>query len=429
MAEQNAYAILNLRKGADEQAVKQAYVELVKRYDPEKHTERFMVIQNAYERLRDPVKRAREDVFTYNYVRGEFAFTPDERTEEDAAEANARIASAEEQWRRDVQDPQIRAALIIEYMKRSFRHTQKKLWTEAIKDWAAVLQIDPTHQRAKNNLLFAYVYLGYYYALHELLDEAVQLWEKSLQMDPDNTAVIQNLALACERSGELDRAHRYWAETVRRWKLSLDQQPDDEYLRNCIIEVHKHHGGKALQSHPTAETKQEAVDQYREILKINPQDFDAQYNIANALLEDGKFDEAIEQLKGLNVQHPRNIEIVNLLGWAYLNAGKFEMAFGTWRRGLVQDPKNHTLRTSIITARMSVGKKLKEGGHYTQALVHFKELQKLMPNQWELHYEIADTLVRKGDRRTALSEFQRVLDLDPKNKLAKKAISDIRMRA
>ena len=339
MAEQNAYAILNLRKGADEQAVKQAYVELVKRYDPEKHTERFMVIQNAYERLRDPVKRAREDVFTYNYVRGEFGFTPDERAEEDAAEANARIAQAEEQWRKDVQSPQIRGTLVIEYMKRSFRHTQKKLWTEAIKDWAGVLQIDPTHQRAKSNLLFAYVYLGYYYALHDLLDEAVQLWEKSLQMDPDNTAVIHNLALASERSGALDRAHRYWAETVRRWKLLLDQQPDDDYLRNCIIEVHKHHGGKALQSHPTAETKQEAVDQYREILKINPEDFDAQYNIANALLEDGKFDEAIEQLKGLNTQHPRNIEIVNLLGWAYLNAGKFEMAFGTWRRGLVQDPE------------------------------------------------------------------------------------------
>jgi Flp pilus assembly protein TadD len=76
-----------------------------------------------------------------------------------------------------------------------------------------------------------------------------------------------------------------------------------------------------------------------------------------------------------------------------------------------------------------VGKKLKEGGLYTQALVHFKELQKLMPNAWELHYEIAETLMRKGDRRSALAEFQRVLELDPKNKLAKKAISDIKLRA
>ena len=56
-----------------------------------------------------------------------------------------------------------------------------------------------------------------------------------------------------------------------------------------------------------------------------------------------------------------------------------------------------------MRARLAVGKKLKEGGHYTQALVHFKELQRMMPNQWELHFEIADTLMRKGDRRSALS--------------------------
>ena len=79
MPEQNAYAVLNLRKGATEQEIKHAYVELVKRYDPEKHTERFMVIQNAYERLRDPEKRAKEDVFTYNYVKGEFMFRPRRR--------------------------------------------------------------------------------------------------------------------------------------------------------------------------------------------------------------------------------------------------------------------------------------------------------------------------------------------------------------
>ena len=60
-----------------------------------------------------------------------------------------------------------------------------------------------------------------------------------------------------------------------------------------------------------------------------------------------------------------------------------------------------------MRARLAVGKKLKESGLYTQALVHFKELQKMIPNQWELHFEIADTLLRKGDRRSALSEFQR----------------------
>lgn len=429
MADQSAYAILNLRKGASDQEIKYAYVEMVKRYDPEKHTERFMIIQNAYERLRDPKARAKEDVFTYNYVKGEFMFLPEERADEPLPDVQGRIRQLEEQLKNEPGSPAIKPALIANYMKRSFQHTQKKLWTEAIKDWVAVLQLDPTHQRAKHNLIFSYIYLGYYYALHDLNDEAIGLWEKSLQMNPENLEVIQNLAIATDRSGDRERSNRYWGETVKRWKGMLDKNPNDEYMRNCIIEVHKHHGGKALESAPTPETKQEAVEQFREILKINPSDFEAQYNICASLMEDMKFDEAIEELKKLQAQHPKNIEVVNLLGWSYLNAGKFEMAFNTWRRGMVLDAKSHMIKDSIMRARLAVGKKLKEGGHYTQALVHFKELQKLLPNQWELHAEIGDTLLRKGDRRSALLEFQKVLELDPKNKLAKKAISDIRLRA
>lgn len=429
MSQQNAYAVLNLRKGANEQEIKQAYVEMVKRYDPEKHTERFMIIQNAYERLRDPKKRAKEDAFTFNFARGEFNFTPEEREDEPLPDVLGRIRQLEEQYKNEPTNPAVKPALIANYMKRSFRHTQKKMWTEAMKDWIAVLNLDPTHQRAKNNLIFSYIYLGYYYALHDLFDEAIGLWEKSLQMDPDNGDVIHNMALATEKTGDRDKANRYWTEVLRRWKVQLDRDPNDEYTRNCMAEVHRHRGGKALESVPTPEAKQEAIEQYQEILKINPNDFEAQYNIASTLMEEMKFDQAIEQLKQLHTQHPKNLDILNLLGWAYLNAGKFEMAFNTWRRGMILDPKNHTIKDSLMRARLAVGKKLKEGGHYTQALVHFKELQKMLPNQWELHYEIGDTLMRKGDRRSALTEFQRVLDLDPKNKLAKKAISDIRLRA
>ena len=249
--EKSAYVILNLRKGATELEIKKAYVELVKQYDPERHTDMFMKIQDAYERLRDPIRRAHEDVFNFNYVTGDFSFQSEEKVEDALPELNQRVDTLTGQLRANPADQQVRSQLILELMKRSFRHAMKKQWTEAIKDWVGVLQADPTHQRAKSNLQFAYVYLGYYYAVHDLLDEAIDLWEKALQMDPDNLPVIHNLALATERAGQPEKAQRYWGETVRRWKTLLDRTPDDDYLKNCIIEVHKHHGGRALSSAPT----------------------------------------------------------------------------------------------------------------------------------------------------------------------------------
>ena len=81
MSKDNAYSILNVRKGADDSQIKESYLTLVKRYDPERHTDRFMVIQKAYEQLSDPAKRAREDILTYNPAKGRWDFLAEEKTE------------------------------------------------------------------------------------------------------------------------------------------------------------------------------------------------------------------------------------------------------------------------------------------------------------------------------------------------------------
>lgn len=429
MAEQNAYAVLNIRKGSTEKDIKQAHNELVKKFNPETQPERFMVIQKAYERLMDPEQRAKEDAFTYNYIESEFNWADDEKVEEPEAEIEGRIQKLQESISRGNQDPESRQQLIHALQRLSYQHAQKKQWTEAIGNWLTLLKLDQTHQRAKNNLMSAYRHLGYYYALHDLNDEAVRMWENVLKMDPDSTETVHNLALAADKLEDQQRSQRYWTETIKRWKEQLDQDPGNSYMQQCLVEVHRHHGGKALERVQTPETKEEAIESYRSVLRINPDDFDAQYNLAAAQMEERKFEDAIQLLKKLQMEHPRNLDIVNQLGWAYLNSGKFELAFNTWRRGMATDPQAYGIRDSVTRARMAVGKRLKENGHYTQALVHFKELIKLMPDAWEVYLEIADTMMRKGDKRTALVAFQKVLEYDPKNKQAKRAISDIRMRS
>jgi len=429
MAEQNAYAVLNIRKGSSDKEIKQAYVELVKKFDPERHPERFMQIQKAYERLLDPELRAKEDAFTFNYLEGNFDWAEDEKTEEDEAAIEERIRPLQQALESGHDDPQRRQQLIQEYQRLSHQHAQKKQWTEAVGDWLTVLKLDPTHQRAKNNLMSAYRHLGYYYALHDLMEDAVRMWENVLKMDPDSTETIHNLALATEKLEDNQRSQRYWQETIKRWRELLDQDPGNGYLQQCLVEVHRHHGGKALERVQTPETKEEAIESYRSVLRLNPDDYDAQYSLAAALMDERQFDEAIQILRKLQAENPRNLDIVNQLGWAYLNSGKFELAFTTWRRGMIADPNNYTIKDSVMRARMAVGKKLKESGHFTQALVHFKELMRLMPNSWEVYLEIADTMLRKGDSRSALAAYQKVVELDPKNKAAKRAISDIRMKS
>ena len=57
------YASLGVNRRADDDEIKRAYFEGVRRYPPEKDPERFKEIRAAYERIKSADKRAQTDLF------------------------------------------------------------------------------------------------------------------------------------------------------------------------------------------------------------------------------------------------------------------------------------------------------------------------------------------------------------------------------
>jgi curved DNA-binding protein CbpA len=53
------YAVLGVPEEADDEAIRQRYLELVRQFPPEQHPERFAAVRAAYERLRDVDRRVR----------------------------------------------------------------------------------------------------------------------------------------------------------------------------------------------------------------------------------------------------------------------------------------------------------------------------------------------------------------------------------
>jgi curved DNA-binding protein CbpA len=57
------YGVLGLPADSDDEMIRRRYLELVRRFSPEHHPERFAAIRAAYERLRDLDTRLRYRLF------------------------------------------------------------------------------------------------------------------------------------------------------------------------------------------------------------------------------------------------------------------------------------------------------------------------------------------------------------------------------
>ncbi len=427
MAEVSAYQILKVKKSSSEYEIKKAFAGLVKKYDNENYPEEFSKINKAYKTLLDPGKRAREDIFTFNEAKGEFIFSPEDQTEINETTLIGEIKNLSEKFKSSEITDAENKELKLKLMQLSYRKVSKKLWREAINCWQKILEIDPTDLKAKRNLIHSYNALGYAYATHNLFKDAATLWENSIKMNPDDPQIIHNLAIIYDTLNQTSKAKPYWSDTLKRWKEELDKEPDNEYLKSCIVELHKHFGGKAIETKESQGSK-DAIKEYEEILKLKPNDFDAHFQIGKAYMEEKKWKSAITEFDKLLKEYPDNVEIINSKAWALLNNGNVDGAFNTWKKALKQFKGNTVLKENMIKARFSVGRKLKEGGLFNPALVHFKDLLKYKPKDPDVHFEIGSVYLSKGNIRSAIQEFQTVVEIDPRNQHAKKALSDARMK-
>lgn len=489
--ERNAYSVLGLHKGASEDEIKQAYVALVKKYDPEVHTERFMIVQGAFEKLKNPAERAREDILTYNFLRGDFNFGKGERVEISDSKLAQGIQTLEQKRTEDGSYPEeIRPKLAQAYLIRAKKNIDKKLLKEAIDDWMRVLTLDPTHFRSKNNLLNAFIRLGRSYADHHLHEEAIELWEKAAKMDPDNVLVLHNLAICCEEAGALADSKRYWDETLRRWKAKLERDPEDEYLKNCVIEANRHlseldilktarkAAELASQSTPAASPQpssapadapsapstlsadaptptpkkqparatpkassdppapkkkptppaEDDLTRNLEILRLKPDDFDASMRVGHLLMERKLWNDAVKHFRNMRKLHPKDLDVLNSMAWAFLQNQEVDRAIRIWDEALKLDPKSHTIREAKSKAHMMLGRGLRDKNLFINALVHFKALTRLNPDSDEVHFELGKTYQLQGDLRSAFGEFKKVVKLNPKHKFARKSLSELRMQ-
>jgi len=150
----------------------------------------------------------------------------------------------------------------------------------------------------------------------------------------------------------------------------------------------------------------EAIGHYQKALELQPDYAEAHNNLGLALANRGRFDEAIEHYeKALELQ-PDFAKAHNNLGAALANRGRLDEAIGHCEKALELQP-------DLAEVHYNLGNALRSQGRSDEAIGHYEKALKLQPDFAEAHHNLGVALANRGRFDEAIGHYEKTLELQP----------------
>ncbi|UCG32248.1 MAG: tetratricopeptide repeat protein, partial [Phycisphaerales bacterium] len=194
---------------------------------------------------------------------------------------------------------------------------------------------------------------------------------------------------------------------------------------------------------------EQAVPEYEEAVRINPEFFEARFTLGWTLLEMGRNTEGIAQLEECLKLRPDSLEAHSRVANAYMQQRKVSLALPHYAAAVELDPDNSVVRTNYgvallhfgqaeraaeqlaeavridpndATAHASLGTCLLEHGRVQSAIEHLRGAVRLDSRWLEVRLRLGEALERAGRLEEAAAEYREVLRADPGHALARQRL-------
>lgn len=151
----------------------------------------------------------------------------------------------------------------------------------------------------------------------------------------------------------------------------------------------------------------EALAQFEEAVRKQPDYLEGQVSIAVILIEKGRLDEAIPRLEKALALDPQCWFAHANLGLVRQKQGRRPEAIAHFRKAVELNPKH-------LVARTNLGRALAEEGRLEEAAEHFQAAVKLAPQDAASRVNLANALLDGGRFAEAVEQYHKALELDPR---------------
>src|SRR5216683_3331558 len=275
---------------------------------------------------------------------------------------------------------------------------------------SALPKKDTVRAEAYFNYTMGHIYEQQYEATSraEYATSAIEAYKKAYALDPKSPVIGERLA------------EMYWKaqrirEAVAEAQEILKRNPDDVQSRRLLGRIYLRSLGDLSSGSGQSETVGRAIEQYREINRLDPSDTESAlwlarlYRLKNEhdkaeqvlrgilktdpenelageqltqlLMDEGKSAEAVALLEGTAGHSPSPV-LLDLLGDAYTQAHDLAKAEQAYRKAQELDP-------SELSHQRGLGQTLLAEEKYAEALAVFQKLSDLMPDDSDVYLRIA----------------------------------------
>ena len=269
---------------------------------------------------------------------------------------------------------------------------------------------DSARADAYYNFTMGHIYEQQYEATSsaDYATKAIEAYKKAYALDPKSQVIGERLA---EMYWKAQRIHDAVAEAQE----ILKRDPDNVQSRRLLGRIYLRSLGDVSSSNGQPETVAKAIEQYREINRLDPSDAESAlwlarlYRLKNEhdkaeqvlrsilktdpenepaveqltqlLMDEGKSAEAVTLLEGITAHSPSAV-LLDLLGDAYTQTHDLAKAEAAYRKAMELDP-------SEPSHQRGLGQTLLAEEKYAEALKVYQKLSDVMPDDSDVYLRIA----------------------------------------